>query len=138
MLSLRALEVEEFTWLFFEAKGGVVDRATLAQIQYPDLLGTKGVVIVWGRLPTWITDGAISYYRNRTQWQGRYDSELGGAVIIASFNPNEYPVGGLIEYPLPCLVCNKDLRKGAIYPYCKEHEDRSPARKVSRHKLKGV
>ncbi len=127
---LTAKETEAFTWLFFEAAGGKIDRSVIApgNITYPDIQGTKGLILVHGNLPPWVIAPATSHYRNRCQWQAWYDAKEKGAIVVFSFIPEIYPVGMLIEDPLPCLICNQPIKKGAIQPYCVEHREHSLSR----------
>lgn len=96
----------------------------LQKIQYPQLDGTKGLVIVGYH--TWIMGAVFYNYRNRTPWVAGYDPTLKGAVVIVSLSPDRV-VGELIEMQLPCLQCAKEgvetwVKPGAKYPYCTKHQ----------------
>lgn len=129
MISLRTHGQKKYTLLFVDATKRT-KPIELQKVSYPQLDGTKGLVIV-GYVP-WIVS-AVSYaYRNRTQWVAGYDPNLKGAVVVVSLTPDRV-VGELIEMQLPCLKCAELgietwVKPGAKYPYCTKHLEAAPHR----------
>ncbi|MFQ3617456.1 MAG: hypothetical protein SNJ57_10100 [Cyanobacteriota bacterium] len=142
MIEVKMLEQEEFTLLVFEARGDAPEFADLNALELPTVTGSKGLVIASGKLEPWVTDGAMSHYRNLTLWQGRYVPKKRGArnerdfgVLVIFSTSREYPVGKVLDYRLPCLICRNSgvqnvLRADAIYPYCTQHQNYNPARQT--------
>lgn len=133
LIAIELLPTEEFTWIFVKSRRGIPEPTDLLSLELPDVDGSKGVVISSGKLHPWATDPVISYYRNRSPWQARYDAALRGAIVTNSFS-KEYPVSKVLQLRLPCIECakegvSKNLRAGAIYPYCqKKHLNFAPER----------
>ncbi len=140
MISVTAIEQTEFTLLVFEARGNAPEFADLNALIYPRVDGRKGLVITAGDLESWVTDGAMSHYRNLTRWQGRYvpkkregRNQRDFGVLVIFSTDSEYPVGKVLDYRLPCLEClrhgvDNRLRADALHPYCVKHRNHSPAR----------
>ena len=134
MIQIKTLSAETFTWLFVESRKSAPEPTDLLTLEFPDVDGSKGIVISSGKLHAWTTDGLISHYRNRSKWQARYDPLLKGAIVTHSF-AKEYPVTKVLPLKLPCLACAEEgretlLRAGAIYPYCQQygHQNYAPER----------
>lgn len=134
MIQIKILSAEEFTWIFVESRRGIPEPTDLLALEYPAADGSKGIVVSSGKLHPWTTDGLISHYRNRSQWQARYDPALKGAIVTHSFN-KEYPTTKVLPLKLPCLICAEEgretlLRAGALYPYCQQygHQNYAPER----------
>lgn len=122
MIRLSIHEQPTYTLLFVDATKST-KPIELQKINYPQLDGTKGLVVVG--YSTWIMGAVFYNYRNRTQWVGGYDPILKGAVVIVSLTADRV-VGELIEMALPCLKCaelgiEKKIKVGAKYPYCDDH-----------------
>lgn len=121
----------EYTLLFVDASKGKPKPIELQKLQYPKIEGTKGLVIS-SPVSQWIGSRIVMQYRNRTSWVAVYDSKLHGAVVVKSLCSDKV-IGELISITLPCLRCNelgidKQIKKGAIYPYCTEHTESAPHR----------
>lgn len=136
MIQFKILETDAFTWLFIESRGNKPDRADLLRLDFPQVTGTKGVVISVGKLPVWavmsVAMAVASHYRNRSAWQAVYDPTTGGAIVVFSLSP-DYLVADLIDLRLPCAICHekgidKKLRGDALHPYCQEHQNHAPER----------
>ena len=134
MMLIKAREVDDFTWIFFEATGNRVDRSILGNLSYPEVNGGKGVIFVQGKLPTWSIASANIRYQDECQWLAWYDPNEHGSIVTHSLIPEYYPVGLRIEDPLPCLVCQKDLKRGTTQPYCADHREQSLSRQRYRSK----
>lgn len=129
--------LESRNWLFLEVWNKREDRADLLRLtDYPQFDGSKGLIVSPGAAAIWLFGKVYGFYRNRAAWLATYDPKQKGFIVTDSTNM-DYPVGMFVEANLPCLVCaiedGKDtrLRLGAVFPYCKEHQDRSPERRGS-------
>ena len=134
---MQTLKTEAFTWLFIESRRNAPDRADLLRLELPEVDGSKGLIISYGKLPAWAGVGtAISHYRNRTRWQAIYDPQQKGAIVQFSFSESPL-VGDFLPLKLPCLVCAREgretfLRAAAVYPYCQQygHQNHAPERQA--------
>lgn len=123
-MKITARLAQDFTWLFVEAKGNQPDRTDIFHLKnlYPSVEGYKGVILVTGNLPGWFTAGVVAHYKNLCRWLAWYDPSEKGAIVFHSVS-TDHNIGHFIPLNLPCLICKKELKAGAKYPYCKEHED---------------
>jgi hypothetical protein len=134
---LTVREEEEFSYLFIEVRGNAPDRIDLLTLEFPEVKGTKGLVISCGKVPYWLAAPVISHYKNLTKWQAIKESEKPIAIVTVSFDP-DIAVATEIEVNLNCLICGLGLKSNATYPYCEVHKNRAPARKTYQKKKKNV
>ena len=130
-------EQKDWNWLFLEIWNKKEDRTDLLRLtEYPSFDGSKGLIVSPGVASLWLFGKVYGFYRNRVSWLATYTSKQGGFIVTDSMDM-DYPVGMFTEANLPCLVCaiedgvDTRLRLGAISPYCKIHNDRSPERRGS-------
>jgi len=140
MIEIYSFNRDEYTLLVVEARGfQPLDIEKIKSI-YPEVDGTKGVAIAHApEVNSVVTLKLGSWYRNRSQWQGVYESTFAGILITDSF-VNARISGEVIKIHLPCLECWRELQQevlikpGAKHPYCEKHYARSPHRSGSRRK----
>jgi CRISPR-associated protein Csx3 len=97
MITFNATPIEGATLLEFEIDGGVCEPADIANLNPPDVDGTKGVIIS-GRGPVWLY-AALAHHYHTTQWVGTFDPRLGGAVVTSRHSRTAPPVGTVVEIP---------------------------------------
>ncbi|HEY9879509.1 MAG TPA: CRISPR-associated protein Csx3 [Leptolyngbyaceae cyanobacterium] len=121
-----------WTWVFLQSRRNKPDRADITDMEFPRIDGGKGAIFSFGKLPAWAFAPLLSHYRNLCPWQAVYDPTLKGAIVINSTD-RMFPVGFLIDARLPCLACADEdrielIKAGAIYPYCRKHQNHAPER----------
>ena len=131
---ISALEKDTETWVFIQTRGKG-DRLDLLQMTFPEIDGTKGLIIFCGKIPYWLAAPVISHYRNRCKWQAIKESGKPVAIVTTSFDPDT-PVASEIPVEMNCLVCDLSLRSDAIYPYCENHKNHAPERQTYQKKKK--
>jgi hypothetical protein len=110
---------------------------------YPVVDKTQGVVIAGSPNTNWITVVEIfNWYakKDRSVWQGVYYAKLKGILVGNAFSTFDRARAEVIPAQLPCLECYRQtgkevlLKPGTLYPYCTDHQDKSPHRVSSRRK----
>jgi len=140
MLEIYKFDRDEYALLVVEGKGFEPIDIIRIQSIYPEVEGSKGVVIAGSPETDWSVVGDLfSWYRNRSVWQGAYNPKLAGILVSNSFEQS--PIRGeVIKAQLPCLQCFRESgqlnwgKPGAKRPYCEKHYEKSPHRKGWRRK----
>jgi len=129
---ITTVEKDLETWIFIQVRGKA-DRLDLLQMTFPEINGTKGLIISCGRIPYWLAAPIISHYRNRCKWQAIKEAGKPIAIVTTSFDP-DMPIASEIATSMNCLVCDSHLRSDAIYPYCETHKNHAPERQAYQKK----
>lgn len=138
MLEIYKFNRPTYTLLIIESRDFTALDIERLKNRCPLIDETKGVAIAGAPETDWTIVGDLfSHYRNRSLWQGAYNSSLHGILVGNSFG--DVIRGEVIKMRLPCLECfrqgiDKEVKVGARHPYCAEHFARSPHRSGSRSK----
>ena len=138
MIEIYKFDRSTYTLLIIESRNFTALDIERIKNVYPSVDETKGVVIAGAPETDWtVIGGLLSYYRNRSQWQGTYSPDVHGILIGDGFN--NIVSGKIIKMRLSCLECfrqdrDTEVKVGARYPYCSGHYHRSPHRSGSRSK----
>lgn len=130
---LTTQELEDFTYLFIEVRGNYFDRVDILNLEFPEINGTKGLIMSCGKIPYWLIAPVISHYRNKCKWQAIKESGKPISIVVMSFDPGT-PVASEIATNFNCLICGDGLRVDTIYPYCEKHKNHAPERQTYRKK----
>lgn len=128
MLHLHLISADqeaEWTLLFVAQSGKRSQPLDLQKLVFPDVIGTKGLVVV-APVKLWVGGTIIIHYRNLVRWVAIHEPDLKGAVVILS-QARERVIGEVIPLSLNCLVCGEELRADAKAPYCVQHRGNNPS-----------
>lgn len=84
------------TLLEFEIEGGIAEPSELADLEPPNVLGDKGIVIS-GRGPVWLY-AYLTHHYHVTKFVGTFDPRLGG-VIVSTHARDVPPIGSVVAIP---------------------------------------
>ncbi len=124
LIHLSTQEYKDWTLLFVAQAGKRSQPLDLQKLVFPDVVGTKGLLIV-APVKNWVAAAVMIHYRNLVRWVSVHDPDLKGAVVVSS-QSRDRVTGEVIPLNLDCLVCGKSLRSDAKAPYCVEHRGNNP------------
>lgn len=90
------------TLIEFEVEGGVMSPSDLATLAFPDVDGSKGVILS-GRGPVWLY-AALAHNYHVTRWVATFDPRVvegGGAVVVSVHSLDAPAVGSVVSLPKP-------------------------------------
>lgn len=138
MIKIYKFDRPTYTLLVIESRNFTALDIERLKTAYPSVDATKGVAIAGAPETDWTVIGDLfSYYKERSLWQGAYNSSLHGILVGNGFG--DIVRGEVIKMRLLCLECfrlgvDTDVKVGARHPYCTGHLARSPHRAGSRSK----
>lgn len=94
-IEFSAKERQNYTIVSINLGEKAISPDVLSQIKPPEVNATKGIVLD-GRAPIWLYSSLVHHY-HPTSWVATVDPRLGGAVVVASHNP-DVRVGTVIAF----------------------------------------